>query len=30
VILEVEPTKRIGFDSAPMFAATPEAAPDAS
>jgi nitroimidazol reductase NimA-like FMN-containing flavoprotein (pyridoxamine 5'-phosphate oxidase superfamily) len=30
VILEVAPTKRIGFDSAPMFAATPEAAPDAS
>ncbi len=29
LILEVVPTGRIGFDSAPMFAATPEAAPNA-
>jgi nitroimidazol reductase NimA-like FMN-containing flavoprotein (pyridoxamine 5'-phosphate oxidase superfamily) len=28
VILEIEPTGRIGFDSVAMWAATPEAAPD--
>ena len=27
VVLQVVPTKRIGFDSAPMWAHTPEAAP---
>lgn len=29
VVLQVVPTKRIGFDSAPMWAHTPEAAPPA-